>query len=98
MIDKIESSVDSYRGVYFVEGVQQPPSSAWGGSFSTMSPNTFLINNDKIVFSPHVYGYSVRGDIALSEGTDDWEHAFGYLSMYENNIFLRFLRFLSYSL
>jgi len=86
MIDKVETKVENFRGVYFVEGVQQPPSSAWGGSFSTLPDNSFLINNEKIVFSPHVYGFSVRGDIALKEGTDDWEHAFGYLSMYNNAI------------
>lgn len=88
MLDKIKKETDDYRGVYFIEGVQQPPFAAWGGSFSTMSPNSFLINNEKIVFSPHVYGPSVRGDIALNEGTDEFEHAFGYLSMYNNNIFL----------
>jgi len=88
MIDKVETKVENFRGVYFIEGVQQPQSSAWGGSFSTMSPNSFLINHEKIVFSPHVYGPSVRGNIALTEGTDEFEHAFGYLSMYDNNIFV----------
>lgn len=87
-INKVEKKIDSFRGLYFVEGIQKPPSSAWGGSFSTMSPNSFLINHKKIVFSPHVYGYSVRGDIALTEGTDEFEHSFGYLSMYSNNIFV----------
>lgn len=68
-----------YSGLFFVEGVQYE-GSGWGNDFSFIDIETsFLVNHHKVVFSPHVYGVSVRGKIAETETYDTFHNWFGFL-------------------
>lgn len=71
-----------YRGLFFVEGVQGD--SCWGGSFQDMT-NQIDLTQKNIVFSPHTYGVSVLGDIAINYGSADFHKWFGFLvEKYDN--------------
>jgi len=80
-IKRIKDDVQEYTGLFFVEGVQNNDDhSAWGGSFSQMGDTmNDLLTDERVVLSPHVYGVSVRGSVAISEGFPDFEKWFGFL-------------------
>ena len=86
-IEFVGQNNPKYDGLFWVQGIEDPSDdSAWGGSFSNL--NTLLGINPslKIVFSPHVYGVSVRGDYYLNDNYDRWNRWFGYLKTYYNNL------------
>lgn len=76
IITYIRSQFPNYRGLFFIEGIQDKNSrSVWGGSFTDL--HKWMMNimpNNKVVFSPHIYGNSVRGD----EASDDTYALFDY--------------------
>lgn len=83
----LEKNPSGFNGLIWVQGIEDPfDGSPWGGSFSNL--NTYLGVNPslKIVFSPHVYGVSVRGDFAVYDGFDQWNRWFGYLQKYYDNL------------
>lgn len=71
-----------YQGLFFVEGVQGD--SCWGGSFADMD-NQLDLSQQNIVFSPHTYGVSVLGDVAINYGSTDFEKWFGFLVQKHDN-------------
>jgi endoglucanase len=76
----IESEVPRFRGLFFVEGIQDPNDhSVWGGSFSKIDNTLGEIPHPRIVFSPHVYGVSVRGEVALGDRDQDWDEWFAFI-------------------
>lgn len=86
-ISFVDTQVSQYKGLFWVEGVEEAfDGSAWGGSFSKM--DTFFGPNPdlRIVFSPHVYGVSVRGINSLNDGDYQWETWFGFLTQYYENL------------
>lgn len=72
VISFICSDIPQYKGLFFIEGVEDRfHKSVWGGSFTDLQPSMIhFVPKQRIVFSPHVYGNSVRGDIA-NQDTDD---------------------------
>jgi endoglucanase len=42
--------------------------------------------NLNIIFSPHVYGVSVRGEEHVYDGYEQWESWFGFLNRYYDNV------------
>jgi endoglucanase len=80
-IRRIKKEVPSFRGMFFVEGVQATDDypSPWGGSFQHLPASSPLLNDSRVVFSPHIYGVSVRGLIAMNEDKDTFDHWFGFL-------------------
>ena len=75
-----------YEKLYFIEGIQTAnPPSGWGNDFSNIEDDNFMIDNNKIVFSPHVYGYSVRGETSITDGSNEFENWFGFLKEKSNN-------------
>lgn len=83
-ISHIEWKYPDYKGLYFVEGVQGD--SCWGGSFQDMK-NQIKLTKQNIVFSPHTYGVSVLGDVAINYGSNEFHEWFGFLSeKYDNAI------------
>jgi len=90
-IRRVRDEVKSFKGLFFVEGVQAVMAypSPWGGSFNDIRSSSPLVNDSKVVFSPHVYGVSVRGSVALSEDRRTFHQWFGFLKdLYENPIVL----------
>lgn len=87
-VQRITREVPEFNGLFFIEGVQSEENhSAWGGSFSGIgSFMDDLLQDDRIVLSPHVYGVSVRGPVAITEGSSDFEAWFGFLKKYDNPI------------
>jgi len=80
VIAHITENCPSFQGLFFVEGLQEN-NSVWGGSFQNM-PRVWSVYNDfhpRVVFSPHMYGVSVRGDIAMSDTFQQYDEWFGYL-------------------
>lgn len=73
-----------YRGVFFVEGIQDDDS-CWGGSFEGLT-NQLDLSRHNIVFSPHTYGVSVLGDIAIGYGDDEFYKWFGFLKQRFDNV------------
>lgn len=65
----------NYSGLVFVEGVD------WGHSFEKMKTNRIHAPEERIVYSPHVYGPSVvGGDLHdVSSYHSQWEREWGYL-------------------
>jgi aryl-phospho-beta-D-glucosidase BglC (GH1 family) len=76
-----------FQGLYFVEGLNDK-TSPWAGSFGDM-PQDAITDKSKVVWSPHAYGPSVRGKVALDEGADQFYAWFGFLkNKYPNAIVL----------
>lgn len=81
-----------FRGLFFLEGVNdQEDHSVWGGSFHHM-PSWFLNPtrhdslSSRLVFSPHVYGPTVRGRWSLNDSSVEWDRWFGFLSHQNHTI------------
>lgn len=88
-VQRITMEAPEFNGLIFIEGIQSEENhSAWGGSFSGMgSFMDDLLRDDRVVLSPHVYGVSVRGSVATTEGFSDFETWFGFLNKkYDNPI------------
>jgi endoglucanase len=85
-ISSIEQSVPYYQGLFFVEGIQDPyDHSVWGGSFSKLEDSLGVVPSARIVFSPHVYGVSVRGQVALDDSDKMWDEWFAFIQKkYQN--------------
>jgi len=80
VITNMEKEAPAFKGLFFVEGIQDPgDKSVWGGSFSRLGNALGTVPDPRIVFSPHVYGVSVRGDIALQDSDPEWNKWFGFL-------------------
>jgi endoglucanase len=83
----VDEEIPQYKGLYWVEGIEDySDGSAWGGSFSRMGTTMGKVPNPRVVFSPHVYGVSVRGIQALYDGTWQWDTWFGFLLQYYDNL------------
>lgn len=82
----LETEAPVYQGLFFVEGIQDPTDdSVWGGSFSKLENALGVVPNSRIVFSPHVYGVSVRGDVALEDMDQQWNQWFAFLQKKYSN-------------
>lgn len=80
VIEHIES-LGLFRGLYFISGVQIGNDAPWGGSVG-MDASCSLCGlhvNNRIVFSPHVYGPDVRGERVAREGWPEMQDRFGFL-------------------
>jgi endoglucanase len=92
IITFIHSNFPKYKGLYFIEGLEdQSSNSVWGGSFTYLNINMLkMLPMDKIVFSPHIYGVSVRGDIAEQDTYALFDYWFGNLKFrfHQNPIIL----------
>lgn len=79
-----------YDALIFVEGIQDH--SVWGGSFETMGDSVqqcFRSYDTTLVFSPHVYGVSIRGSPANRDNGAVFTRWFGFLrESYTNPIVL----------
>lgn len=75
-----------YQGVFFVEGIQGDDS-CWGGSFAGLTNQVDLSRHD-IVFSPHTYGVSVLGDVAIQYDHEDFHKWFGSLKDRFDNVII----------
>lgn len=86
-IQYVQQTVPHFKKIIFIEGVQDH-NSCWGGSFKEFmkqtSHNSVSIHNffetTNIVFSPHVYGPSVRGNDVMYENREQWNEWFGDLT------------------
>jgi len=79
-IHNITMEYPAFQGMFMVEGIQQPTAAPWGGSFETLPDDAIPIKERKrVIWSPHVYGVSVRGDMATYEGDQQFEAWFGNL-------------------
>ena len=86
-IQFVEVEIPDYKGLYWVEGIEEPSDySAWGGSFSKMETHLGQNPNIRIVFSPHVYGVSVRGINSINDNSYEWNTWFGFLPQYYDNL------------
>lgn len=80
-IQHVKDTCPTFQGLIFVEGLQDH-SSVWGGSFEDMSRDWRLYqhsNENNIVFSPHVYGVSIRGEYAMDDTFQQYDEWFGYI-------------------
>lgn len=80
----LDETVKEYTGLFFIEGVQEKSDgSVWGGSFSQVKQTLPILTStslgSRIIFSPHVYGYSVRGSVANEDTDWDFDMWFGNL-------------------
>ena len=73
-----------YRGLYYIEGIQTDYS-GWGNDFSPIEKDNFLLNDPRVVFSPHVYGYSVRGEDSIDDDKEEFDKWFGFLKELSSN-------------
>jgi endoglucanase len=80
----VEKKFPYYQGLFWVEGIQE--NSPWGGSFSSLQTLLGINPNLRIVFSPHVYGVSVRGYDSINDGPTQWNTWFGFLKRYFDNL------------
>lgn len=83
----VDNEIKNYKGLFWVEGIEDfGDGSAWGGSFSHMGTTLGKVPDPRIVFSPHVYGVSVRGMQTLYDGASQWDTWFGFLLQYYDNM------------
>jgi endoglucanase len=80
-IQHVTYTYPEFKGVFFVEGVQGK--SCWGGSFTDIDHKLFI--TPQIVFSPHTYGVSVLGDVAINYGEKEFYEWYGFLTEKFNN-------------
>lgn len=77
----IHNKHPDFKGMFFIEGLEDPyDASAWGGSFRRMG--RYLRTpplSDRVVFSPHLYGVSVRGETALNNMDFHMQEWFGFI-------------------
>ena len=66
-----------YNGIFFVEGVESY-GSVWGGSFP-QGTDLSIFPSDRTVFSPHLYGVSIRGAEAMHETFALYDSWFGWI-------------------
>ena len=81
-IEQVQLRYPDFHGLFFVEGIQDlNDHSVWGGSFSNMPDNIEhdLATNPLVVFSPHVYGVSIRGSSAQYDNDNTFRTWFGFL-------------------
>ena len=64
--------------LFFIEGTQDH-ASGWGNSFADITMKSPFLNHRKIVFSPHVYGPSVRGPDSIHQKENYFDQWFGFL-------------------
>jgi endoglucanase len=90
IIHTVRTECPFYQGLFFIEGVESH-GSVWGGSFydlmqdrlynPILSPTlSVLWNSDDVVFSPHLYGVSIRGERALEDDSNTYQEWFGDLA------------------
>lgn len=84
VIRAVEEAVPSFKGLFFISGVQVN-GAPWGGAFdmdglSDQTVTSLKTPMDRLVLNPHVYGPSVRGAQALSDGPGNWESAYGFIT------------------
>ena len=85
-INNINKNYTDFNGLFFIEGLNDNHGSPWGSSFENFN-KSLLKDITKIVFSPHIYGVSVRGSIAIHEGEPEFKKWFGFLKdIYTNAI------------
>jgi len=83
----VDTEIPEYKGLFWVEGLEEAvDGSAWGGSFSQMETHFGQNPDIRIVFSPHVYGVSVRGIDSINDGPYQWNTWFGFLNQYYDNL------------
>lgn len=76
----VKNKHPDFQGLFFIEGLEDfSDQSTWGGSFRRMGNYIGTSTDPRIVFSPHVYGVSVRGSRALNDGYYRWNQWFGFL-------------------
>jgi endoglucanase len=80
----VRRNLPSFQGLFWIQGIEESDA-PWGGSFRTMSTPPGKEPDNRIVFSPHVYGVSVRGIDTLSDANAKWEEWFGFLTGYYDN-------------
>ena len=101
VIGNIHREVPKYSGLFFISGVQNSGPWGGSFDPGTMQnpqtipsfqgithPNMLCVSDayaDQIVLNPHVYGTSVRGQGAASEGPADWERAYGFVTGLSNH-------------
>lgn len=84
----VESSFENlpdYDGLVYVEGTN------WGKSFNNMQEFSINVREpSRLVFSPHVYGPSVIGNINLEDTAlrGEWQKEFGYLVPQQKTVVL----------
>lgn len=91
VIQNVETYIPEYKGLYFISGIQN--GGPWGGSFDQplmtrvgfqgmTHPSIIATIKDvrRLVLTPHIYGTSVRGEDVGTEGPDQWEAQYGFLS------------------
>jgi len=85
----VKAECPPFKGLFFVGGIQES-SSVWGGGFTSMDHSfETLLPDSQVVFSPHVYGYSIRGDVALQDTYQTLDTWFGFLlQRYPNPVVL----------
>ena len=86
----IYTTQPDYQSLFFICGIEDPlDDSTWGGSFYSMKNNLTNTIDDRIVFSPHVYGPSVRGSRGMNNTDHNWDSWFGNLQHdYDNSIII----------
>jgi endoglucanase len=74
-VDYAYKNLADYQGMFYVEGTE------WGRSFIGMREHPINVPDNRIVFSPHVYGPSVVGnvDMNVQHLHADWQNIFGFL-------------------
>lgn len=82
-ISFVDDANINFRGLFWIEGIED--NSPWGGSFDNLKTLLGLYPNKRIVFSPHVYGVSVRGYSSLFESSKEWDSWFGFLMNFFDN-------------
>jgi len=90
-IRQVQHDFPDFQGLFFVEGIQDlNDQSVWGGSFSNMPEDVRdMLGNvysPRVVFSPHVYGVSIRGTSAVYDDDNLFHTWFGFIQDEQNNI------------
>lgn len=88
IIEMVEQQHVHFQGLFFIEGIQdESDGSVWGGSFRQMEKfDIGVLPSNRVIFSPHVYGTSIRGVIAENDTYALFDTWFGDLRFrYPNN-------------
>ncbi|NDE13772.1 hypothetical protein EBZ80_02465 [bacterium] len=80
----VNSNLPYFQGLFWIQGIEDDDA-PWGGSFRSMGTLLGKKPDKNIVFSPHVYGVSVRGMDTLDDVHTRWDEWFGFLTQYYDN-------------
>jgi endoglucanase len=80
-IERLNNNFPGYPFLYFVNGID------WSYNFNNVRGDCIVpISQERIVYSPHIYGPTIKRDLNMNYLRETWDHIFGFLVDDQRNV------------